>query len=405
MQDSDELALMIRVNRRDFLLTGAALVGSGDALAEPAGDFSSFLQSLWPAAQTAGVTRETFDGAIQGLTPDPGVIAKPKAQSEFTVSIPAYVAGTVTNSRVARGRVVASELAHMLRQIEQRSGVPSELIVAILGVESNFGTATGGADVLRVLATLVFKGHMTEKLSDEFVAALLLLQQGIPRHRLRGSWAGAMGMPQFMPSAYLKYAVSFAGDTAPDIWTSQPDALASIGGFLQKSGWNPALPWGVETRLPQGFDFAAFDMDLSQFRALGFVQASGAPLPTSGAASLYMPAGASGPAFLITENFEVIRQYNTSDAYALAVALLGERIAGRDVPLAPWPRVTPLTTAECRAMQQALTQRGLYHGAIDGKLGRVARNAVHAFQLSEGIQPADGLATKAVLERLQGRGR
>ena len=403
MQDSGDHRRKVHLDRRRMLLAASSFAAYGGvAWAQPQ-DFQGFLQSLWPAAQTAGVSRAVFDDAVQGLTPDPAVLVKPKAQSEFTVSIPAYVLGAVTGSRVARGRAVAAELSHMLRQIEQRTGVPGELLVAILGVESNFGTATGGSDVLRVLATLAFKGHMTEKLSDEFVSALLLLQQGMPRHRLRGSWAGAMGMPQFMPSAYLKYAVSFAGDGAPDIWTSQPDALASIGSFLQKSGWNPALPWGFEVRLPQGFDFAAFDMDLSQFRALGFVQASGGALPASGAASLYMPAGASGPAFLITDNFEVIRQYNTSDAYGLAVALLSERIAGRDMPQTPWPRVTPLTTAECRAMQQALTQRGFYNGTIDGKLGRAARNAVHAFQLSEGVQPADGLATKAVLERLRGR--
>ena len=304
--------------------------------------------------------------------------------------------------RVARGRALAGELTHMLRQIEQRDGVPGEILVAILAVESNFGTATGGADVLRVLATLAWKGHMTQKLSDEYVAGLVLLQQGIPRHRLRGSWAGAMGMPQFMPSAYLKFATSFAGDAAPDIWTSQPDALASIASFLHKSGWNPALPWGVETRLPQGFDFAAFDMDFSQFRALGFTAANGEALPAQGAASLYMPAGATGPAFLITDNFEVIRQYNTSDAYALAVAILADRIAGASTPLTPWPKVTPLTTAQCKDLQQALTRLGFYHGIIDGKLGRVARNAVHAYQLSVGMQPADGLATKAVLDRLRG---
>jgi hypothetical protein len=171
---------------------------------------------------------------------------------------------------------------------------------------------------------------------------------------------------------------------------------------LHKSGWNPALPWGVETRPPQGFDFAAFDMDFSQFRALGFTAANGEALPAQGAASLYMPAGASGPAFLITDNFEVIRQYNTSDAYALAVAILADRIAGASTPRTPWPKVTPLTTAQCKDLQQALTRLGFYHGTIDGKLGRVARNAVHAYQLSVGMQPADGLATKAVLDRLRG---
>ncbi|QGM47305.1 lytic murein transglycosylase [Methylocystis heyeri] len=404
MQESDKLSLDARLDRRRLL---QAVLVCGCAYADGSraqtGDFQQFLQGLWPAAEAAGVGRETFDAAVLDLTPDPAVAARPAAQSEFTVSIPAYVSGVTTSARIARGRAVAGEYSHILSEIERRSGVPGELIVAILGVESNFGTATGGADVLRVLATLAYKGHMTQKLSDEFVAALVMLQQGAPRRRLRGSWAGAMGMPQFMPSAYLKYAVGFAGGAAPDIWTSQPDAFASIGSFLQKSGWNPALPWGLETRLPPDYDFAAYDMDFSQFRALGFTGAGGDALPQSGAASLYLPAGAKGPAFLITDNFEVIRQYNISDAYALSVALLGDRIAGREIPRTPWPKVTPLTTAECKAMQQALAERGFYHGPIDGKLGRVARNAVHAFQLSEGVHPADGLATKAVLDRLKGR--
>jgi lytic murein transglycosylase len=399
MQISRKLASL---DRRALLLGAAGLVCRTPRALAQGQDFQAFVQSLWPAAQAAGVSREVFDAAANGLTPEPAVLQKPGAQSEFTVSIAAYVAGAATTSRVARGRALAAELTHMLRQLEQRNGVPGEILVAILAIESNFGTATGGADVLRVLATLAWSGHMTQKLSDEYVAGLMLLQQGIPRHRLRGSWAGAMGMPQFMPSAYLKYAASFAGDGAPDIWTSQPDALASIASFLQKSGWNPALPWGVETRLPQNFDFAAFDMDFAQFRALGFTAANGEALPASGSASLYMPAGASGPAWLITDNFEVIRQYNTSDAYALAVAILADRIAGSSTPIAPWPKVTPLTTAQCKEMQQALTRLGFYHGAIDGKLGRVARNAVHAFQLSVGMQPADGLATRAVLERLKG---
>jgi len=212
-----------------------------------------------------------------------------------------------------------------------------------------------------------------------------------------------MGQPQFMPSAYLKYAESYSGAGAADIWGSRADALASIGSFLSKSGWNAALPWAIEVRIPESFDYANFDLDLSQWRALGFGRADGGALPAAGAASLYLPAGARGPAFLITDNFEVIRQYNTSDAYAMSVGALGDRIAGREVPIAPWPRVAPLSTADVMSMQQLLSQRGLYRGKIDGKLGRAARNAVHAFQLAEGIQPADGFATKDVLARLRGR--
>jgi len=400
------------LDRRALVLSALAFVATGRraGAANETGngaqspDFSRFVQSLWPAASAAGVARETFDAAVFGLAPEPGVLAKPRTQAEFTISIPAYVAGAVTNSRVARGRAVAAELAGVLRRVEGRSGVAGEIMVAILGVESNFGTATGGADALRVLATLAWKGHRGTLFADEFVAALVMLQKGyVTRARLRGSWAGAMGQPQFMPSAYLKFAESYAGESAPDIWTSRADALASIGSFLAKSGWNPALPWGVEVAIPQGFDYANFDLDLSQWRALGFARIDGEALPASGAASLYLPAGAKGPAFLITDNFEVIRQYNTSDAYALSVALLADRVKGREIPVTPWPRVAPLATADCKAMQQLLTERGFYRGTIDGKLGRTSRNAVHAFQFSEGIQPADGLATKEVLARLRER--
>ncbi|CCJ06408.1 lytic murein transglycosylase [Methylocystis sp. SC2] len=382
-------------------VVAALWIAGGRAKADT---FEAFLQGLWPSAQAAGVSRETFDAAIAGLAPDPSVSAKPHAQSEFTISIPAYLAGAVTNGRVARGRAVAAELAGPLGRAQSRHGVPSEIVVAILGVESNFGTAAGGSDALRVLASLAWKGHRAETFIEEFVAALVMLEKGYAtRAQLRGSWAGAMGQPQFMPSAYLKYAESDEGGGAPDIWRSRGDAVASIANFLAKSGWVAGLPAVVEVRLPAGFDYSAFDLDFARWRQLGVTRADGGALPGGGAASLYLPAGASGPAFLITDNFEVIRQYNTSDAYAMSVALLADRIAGREIPIAPWPKVAPLPTADVKAMQQLLTERGFYRGAFDGKLGRASRNAIHAFQLSEGIQPADGFATKDVLARLRGR--
>jgi membrane-bound lytic murein transglycosylase B len=391
------------LDRRRALLALAlgALSAAGPARAA---DFAGFLQGLWPQAQAAGVSRETFEAAVSGLAPEAGVLARPKTQAEFTISIPAYLAGAVTNSRVSRGRSASSELAGPLQRATSRHGVPGEIVVAILGVESNFGTAAGGADVLRVLATLAWKGHRAETFIAEFVDALLMLEKGYAtRAQLRGSWAGAMGQPQFMPSAYLKFAESDDGAGAPDIWRSHADSVASIANFLARSGWVPGLPAVAEIRLPEGFDYAAFDLDFPRWRALGATRADGAALPASGAASLYLPAGASGPAFLISDNFEVIRQYNTSDAYAMSVAVLAERIAGRDMPLAPWPRVAPLATADVEAMQRLLTQKGYYGGTIDGKLGRTSRNAVHAFQIAEGIQPADGFATKEVLARLRGK--
>ncbi len=402
-----EPILCASIDRRRLLSASIHAVGPLWLLAgarAKADSFEAFLQGLWPSAQAAGVSRETFDAAIAGLAPDPSISTKPRAQAEFIVSIPAYLAGAVTNGRVSRGRAVAAELAGPLGRAQARHGVPSEIVVAILGVESNFGTAAGGADALRVLATLAWQGHRAETFIDEFVAALVMLQKGYAtRAQLRGSWAGAMGQPQFMPSAYLKYAESDEGGGAPDIWRSRADSVASIANFLAKSGWVAGLPAVIEVRLPEGFAYAAFDLDFARWRQLGVTRADGGALPASGAASLFLPAGASGPAFLITDNFEVIRQYNTSDAYAMSVALLADRIAGRDIPLTPWPKVAPLSTADVKTMQQLLSARGLYQGTFDGKLGRASRNAVHAFQLSAGIQPADGFATKEVLARLRGR--
>ena len=393
-----------RLRRRALLLGALAAAAVGPALARGDADFAGFVESLWPSAQAAGVSRETFEAAVRGLAPETAVLARPKAQAEFTISIPAYLAGAVSNSRVSRGRGVASELAGPLRRVEAQSGVPSEIMVAILGVESAFGTAAGGADVLRVLATLAWKGQRRETFAEEFVDALVMLQRGfVTRERLRGSWAGAMGQPQFMPSAYLKYAQSYRGGDAADIWDSHEDSIASIGNFMKLSGWIAGLPWGVEVRIPESYDYASYDLDFAQFRALGFARVDGEAMPGGGAASLYLPAGARGPAFLIGDNFEVIRQYNTSDAYALSVGLLADRIAGRDVPQTPWPHVAPLSTAQVKEMQRLLTQKGFYKGAVDGKLGRVNRNAVHAWQIAEGVQPADGFATAEVVARLRGR--
>ena len=235
-----EPILCAGIDRRQILgasvrAVAALWLAGGRAKADT---FEAFLQGLWPSAQAAGVSRETFDAAIAGLAPDPSVSAKPRAQSEFTISIPAYLAGSVTNGRVARGRAVAAELAGPLGRAQFRHGVPSEIVVAILGVESNFGTVAGGSDALRVLASLAWKGHRAETFIEEFVAALVMLEKGYAtRAQLRGSWAGAMGQPQFMPSAYLKYAESDAGGGAPDIWRSRGDAVASIANFLAKSGW------------------------------------------------------------------------------------------------------------------------------------------------------------------------
>ncbi len=364
--------------------------------------FDAFVASAWPPAQAAGVSRETFERETAGLTPDPGIKAQPAKQGEFSLAMHSYVGQVVNAQKVAIGRARAQSLADTLASIERRYGVPSEICLAIWGVESGYGPTQGGHDILRSVATLAVRKHRADFYRDEFVAALVLLQNGMPRENLTGSWAGAMGQPQFTPSSYLKFAVAYSGGGQADIWRSSADALASIANFLKGSGWNPALPAVMEVSVPENFDWKPVDLDLGQWRRLGFARADGEALPSAGAASLYMPEGAAGPAFLITENWEVIRQYNTSDAYALAVALLAERIGGSSGLRRGWPKgYVSMSLSDRSRAQRLLVARGLYSGATDGKIGRGTRMAVHEFQLSAGMQPADGLLTPQVLKRLQ----
>ena len=394
----------LSLNRRRLLMSLLAF----HAVTQTAGaspnkdeDFARFLESLWPSAQVAGVSRATFDAAIQNLTPEISVLAKPKAQAEFTISIASYVAAAVTPARIAQAKKMAKLLEAPLSRARQRHGVPGELIVAILGLESNFGGASGNADILRVLATLAWKGNRPETFSAEFIDALVMLERGyVARNQLHGSWAGAMGQPQFMPSAYLKYAESDTGNGPPDIWRSAADAAASVGNFLEKSGWVAQLPATLEVNVPESFDYSALDLDFARWRECQIKPADGTSMPTAGAASLYLPAGSGGPAFLITDNFEVIRKYNMSDAYALAVALLAERITGHATPTIAWPKNSPIESAKIKLMQQSLARQGFYQGSFDGKLGRASRNAIHAFQVNQGMTPADGFATKELLARL-----
>ena len=377
-------------------LAAPARAASGD----PA--FDAFVASAWPPAQAAGVSRQTFERETAGLAPDPGIKAQPAKQGEFSLAMHSYVGQVVNAQKVSIGRSRAQSLGDTLANIERRYGVPSEICLAIWGIESGYGPSQGGHDILRSVATLAVRKHRADFYRDEFVAALVLIQNGMPRENLTGSWAGAMGQPQFTPSSYLKFAASYSGGGQPDIWRSSADALASIANFLKGSGWNPALPAVMEVVVPENFDWKPVDLDLSQWRRLGFARADGEALPSSAAASLYLPEGAAGPAFLITENWEVIRQYNTSDAYALAVALLAERIGGSSGLKRGWPKsYVSMSLSDRSRAQKLLMARGLYSGATDGKIGRGTRTAIHNFQLSAGMLPADGLLTPAVLKRLQ----
>lgn len=389
------------LHRRSALLLFAAAAAS-PALAGVDDAFARFLDEARRAAAAAGISRETIDRETAGLTPDPKLLARPSAQGEFSLSPRDYIARLADAGKAAAGRAQLTKQRAALDIVERRTGVPREITVAFWALESGFGGAQGDHDILRSLATLGATGERAALFRDEFVAALAIIDRGeAVRAQLKGSWAGAMGQPQFMPSSYLKYAVPLSGDGAPDIWRSAGDSLASIGNFMRQSGWAPGLPALVEVRVPDTFDWRPVDLSFADWRRLGFVAADGRPLPASGAGSLFLPAGAKGPALLLTDNFEAIRAYNTSDAYALAVFVLAERIAGRPGLVAPWPPDgLRLTSAQRRALQERLRAQGFYKGTVDGRFGRATRVAVHAWQVEAGWMPADGFATPALLEKL-----
>ncbi len=386
-----------------FVLRSVLALGAVLVLAAPsgAGDFRAFVEELWPAAQARKVSRATFDAAFRGVTPDPAVLARLRRQGEFGRAVWEYLTGAVSPGRIARGRAEAARRAGTLAAIEAAYGVPGPVLLAFWGIESDFGASAGTMPVIRALATLAEARHRGELFRDELLAALEILEHhDVTPERMRGSWAGAMGQTQFLPSAYLRAAVDFDGDGRRDIWASAPDALASIAHFLQQAGWRRDLPWGVAVTLPAGFDLARYRGPFADFARRGVRTLDGAPLPDQGEASLFLPGGAGGPAFLLTANFEVIRAYNTSDSYALAVGHFSDRIAGGPPLAAPWPTGPRLDQAGLTALQRGLSARSLYEGPFDGRAGPKLREAVRRYQIAEGL-PADGYATPALLEHVK----
>lgn len=372
------------------------------AAAGEAQRFRAFVESLWPVAQKAGVSRATFDGAFRGVGVDPKIIALTKKQSEFVRPIWDYIAGATGGGRLARGQEMARRWATTLDRVEQTYGVPRSVILGVWGMETNYGSFTGSIYAVRALATLAFARYRGEFFRDQLIVALQMLERDhIDREAMVGSWAGAMGQTQFMPTSYMAYAVDGDGDGKRDIWTSVPDALASTANYLRKHGWRPGLPWGFEVALPQGFDFRNLEHGFGQWRSLGLRRIDGAEMPRSGEARLYLPGGARGPAFLVTANYDAIKEYNSSDAYAMGVAHLGDRIYGGDPIRGNWPSKEPQLDKNQRVdLQRRLAKLGLYRGETDGKVGSKTREAVRQFQLNSGLVP-DGYADPALLARLR----
>jgi lytic murein transglycosylase len=377
-----------------------AFEGTHQAVPAPA-HFQEFLQSLWPLAQEKGIARETFGAAFAGLTPDPALAAASSSQAEFEKPLKTYLAEAVSAPRIERGRECLQRWQAELARIEQRFGVPPAIIVAAYGMETDFGRALGEKDVIRSLATLAYLRPDRPVFRDELISALIMLDHGgISRAAMKGSWAGAMGGPQFLPSAYLKYAVSHTGKGAPDIWNDPLDSFASIANFLRQSGWQPGLGWGSEVILPKNFGFASLHQSFDAFAKDGVKTAHGGAFP-QGEATLFLPSGAAGPAFLLSSNYWILKTYNNSDSYALSLGLLADRIKGGPPLHGHWPpgEVFLSRTQKAR-IQRSLEKLGFYHGEIDGRFGQASRDAIHEFQISSGVSPADGFAAPALLGRL-----
>ncbi len=309
-----------------------------------AGSFPAFVTSLWPEAHARGVSRHTFDTAFLGVTPDPTVIEKSHNQAEFRKTIAEYLDTAVSEKRIALGREKYAQYQAWLARAEAEFGVDRHIIMGVWGLETKYGTYTGDDYVIRSLATLAAARYRGSYFRTELIKALVILQEGhIEPAHMMGSWAGAMGQTQFMPSNFRPYAVDFDADGRRDIWTSVPDAIGSTANFLKKHGWTRGETWGYEVQLPDGLDRASDigrPASFTTWAARGVERADGGAMPHGGTATLLRPAGTAGPAFLVTPNFKVIRRYNNSLSYALGVSLLGDRIAGRAALKSRWPGAT-----------------------------------------------------------------
>ncbi len=394
------------------LLASAPLLALAQTPPPPAtppapGEFAACLNQLRAPARAAGVSEATFSRHTRELQPDMLVIDRLNFQPEFRTAVWDYLAGLVDEERVAEGRARMAEHAQVLARVQQRFGVDPATVVAVWGVESNFGQSFGTLPLVRSLGTLSCIGRRQAYFRTELYAALRILQAGhIAPERLQGSWAGAFGHTQFMPSTFERLAVDFDGDQRADLMDSVPDALASTANFLDRAGWRAEQPWGYEVKLPAGFSTAGEGRrtrrSLAEWSARGLLRADGSPLPADGSAGLMTPAGPTGPAFLVTRNFDALYSYNASESYGLAIAHLADRLRGGGAFVTPWPTDDPgLSRAERREVQTLLVARGHDIGAVDGMLGERSRQAIRIEQERLGMEPS-GRAGQKLLRALRG---
>lgn len=402
------------------LATLLGLAVTGPLYAAPAGtgapagtqqsrSFEQWLTEFTRTARNAGIEGWALEQAFTGISADPSIIRADESQPEFTRPVWQYLEGALSSWRIARGKAVLAEHRRTLDLIEERYGVDRYTLVAIWGMESNYGQQMGDKNIIRSLATLAWHGRRAAFWEDQLMAALRILQNGdVSSRAMIGSWAGAMGQTQFMPTTYLEHAVDFDGNGKRDIWNSSADALASAANYLNNSDWQRGAGWGHEVRLPTLFDHALADGEqrkpLAEWLQLGVELDGAASLSAEQLqqeASIFLPAGYRGPAYLQLNNFRSILRYNNSTAYALAVGLLANGLQGEHFSLHRWPTEDlPLSRSERLELQQLLNDLGLATGTADGIIGVNTRKAIRGFQQLQDL-PQDGYASKHLLERIR----
>lgn len=367
-----------------------------------------WIDGFRPRAAAAGISEDTFVRAFRGVHYNAQVVDKDRNQSEFTKQIWEYLDSAASDARVSNGTAALEQNRQLLDRIEARYGVEAEIVTAIWGLESAYGTFRGDIPMIEALATLAFDGRRGGFFEQQLVAALDIVQSGdVTPAGMVGSWAGAMGHTQFIPTSYLTHALDFDGDGRRDIWSDDPaDALASTASYLAHHGWQKGQPWGVEVTLPEDFDYLISSertkKSPAEWAALGVRDAnSGQPVPDHGRASILLPGGAEGAAFMIFDNFHVLERYNTADAYVIGVGHLADRITGGAPIQASWPRhFEPLSFRQKQELQRRLTRAGFDTDGIDGIIGPNTIAAIQAYQASIGAVP-DGFASSDVLDHLR----
>lgn len=386
---------------RFLLALIVALALSGNAFAQGQQTFQQFLDELWPDAKAKGITRQTFDIGFKGVTPDDRVSAAIKKQPEYGKPFGEYVNSVANARRIAEGQKRAAQLKDLFDRVERQFQVEREIIIAIWGIETDFGNAKDRWDVIRSLATLAYIQYRPPYFRNELMVALKIMQDGhIARGNMLSSWAGAMGQTQFMPTNFVDYAIDFSGDGKADIWTNIPDAMGSTGNYLKKYGWVPKLPWGFEVLVPANFDYRKSRAKFSEWERLGVRRADGKPYPPDNDGILFFPAGHKGPAFIATHNFENLKEYNNSDAYAIAVGHMADRIAGGPPLKTAWPADDHQLSREGRiGLQRKLAASGCKVPKFEGHIDFDLRDCIRAEQVKLGMVP-DGTPTPALLEKL-----